>query len=377
MKNALLFTKNATIKKLFSLSLEKKGITLKEGDVENQNFSDIDIVFVDSEISNDIPQIPQEVKKVLIVGKNEEKKVGFDEYMIKPFLPTDLIELINKIENPPQNNKTDEPDLGLDDLDLDEKELNNNMELDNLDSDLGLDDLGSELEDFKDLDIDNSLDDISNNLNIDDVDNSLDDISNNLNIDNVDNSLDDISNDLNIDNVDNSLDDISNDLNIDNVDNSLDDSNNNLNIDNVDNSLDDANNNLNIDNVDNSIEEYENSLNNEEDSKTELDEELNQIDEVSIAQAIGEEIELPKENTQQKIVSDTTIPKSEEKLEENQENIPKDEPNNTQDDNQKTDNNQNMEHIQKETLSSLLNLDLDALKKSGATLTITIKFEKD
>ena len=36
-----------------------------------------------------------------------------------------------------------------------------------------------------------------------------------------------------------------------------------------------------------------------------------------------------------------------------------------------------MEHIQKETLSSLLNLDLDALKKSGATLTITIKFEKD
>ena len=313
MKNALLFTKNATIKKLFSLSLEKKGITLKEGDVENQNFSDIDIVFVDSEISNDIPQIPQEVKKVLIVGKNEEKKVGFDEYMIKPFLPTDLIELINKIENPPQNNKTDEPDLGLDDLDLDEKELNNNMELDNLDSDLGLDDLGSELEDFKDLDIDNSLDDISNNLNIDDVDNSLDDISDNLNIDNVDNS----------------------------------------------------------------IEEYENSLNNEEDSKTELDEELNQIDEVSIAQAIGEEIELPKENTQQKIVSDTTIPKSEEKLEENQENIPKDEPNNTQDDNQKTDNNQNMEHIQKETLSSLLNLDLDALKKSGATLTITIKFEKD
>ena len=345
MKNALLFTKNATIKKLFSLSLEKKGITLKEGDVENQNFSDIDIVFVDSEISNDIPQIPQEVKKVLIVGKNEEKKVGFDEYMIKPFLPTDLIELINKIENPPQNNKTDEPDLGLDDLDLDEKELNNNMELDNLDSDLGLDDLGSELEDFKDLDIDNSLDDISNNLNIDDVDNSLDDISNDLNIDNVDNSLDDISNDLNIDNVDNSLDD--------------------------------ANNNLNIDNVDNSIEEYENSLNNEEDSKTELDEELNQIDELSIAQAIGEEIELPKENTQQKIVSDTTIPKSEEKLEENQENIPKDEPNNTQDDNQKTDNNQNMEHIQKETLSSLLNLDLDALKKSGATLTITIKFEKD
>jgi len=93
--NILLFTKNATIEKLFSVSLEKHGMNLIKGDIKNPTLYDANVIFVDNDILNEIPlNYFNNTKKILILGKNEKKAVGFDEYMIKPFLPMDLINLI-------------------------------------------------------------------------------------------------------------------------------------------------------------------------------------------------------------------------------------------------------------------------------------------
>jgi len=71
MKTALLFTDNATIKKLFALSLEKKGIELKEGDIEKgiDDISDVDIVFIDNAVYSDeiVNNLPNSITKVLIM----------------------------------------------------------------------------------------------------------------------------------------------------------------------------------------------------------------------------------------------------------------------------------------------------------------------
>ena len=168
MKNALLITKNATIKKLFSLSMEKKEIALED---DISKIDDVDAVFVDNDaLDEEISEKLQKTDsiKILIVGKNDEKKVGFDKYMQKPFLPTDLIELIDNLENTTHDTTDDSPkhefelsddlsdfdELGeLDDLEEDEdKNKDNNFEDDDLLEDIDMDDLG----DMDELDMDDT-----------------------------------------------------------------------------------------------------------------------------------------------------------------------------------------------------------------------------
>ena len=177
MKNALLFTNNATIKKLFALSLEKKGLTLIEGDINNPTFENTDIVFIDNEIFSEdlLSKIGDNLKKVLILGKNEEKRDGFDDYMIKPFLPENLLDLISKLEDvshnddeistPIDENSSSQDDFNIDD-DLDFDDIKLDDELNSLDDDLDLDG-------FDDMETDSMEDDTL----VDNDDFSIDDES--------------------------------------------------------------------------------------------------------------------------------------------------------------------------------------------------------
>ena len=100
--NILLITANATIEKLFVLSAEKKGDSVHIGTTENIPEGEYQVVFIDKDLYNDelfekLKFLHSDAKFVLIVFKNDEKKVGFDEYLIKPFLPTDLMDLLERL----------------------------------------------------------------------------------------------------------------------------------------------------------------------------------------------------------------------------------------------------------------------------------------
>jgi hypothetical protein len=184
MKTALLFTDNATIKKLFSLSLEKINMKLIEDDINNPQ-KEADVIFIDNSVySNELMQKLPNSKKVLILGKNEEKKPGFDNYMLKPFLPTDLIELIQNMKTSQENKNEEElnidDDILSDDLNL-EEDLNNlgldddlNFEKDDID--LNLDDDFSI--DNSEINIDNENKEKEDELNFDDMEIEDEDILN-------------------------------------------------------------------------------------------------------------------------------------------------------------------------------------------------------
>jgi hypothetical protein len=309
MKTALLFTDNATIKKLFSLSLEKMGMQLIEGDIDNPE-QNADIIFIDNSIYSDelMQKLPESTKKILILGKNEEKKDGFYEYMHKPFLPTDLIDLINKIANAPAT----EEDKSVNNI-LDDLEENDDLDFD----DIGLDDNES-----------------AENNNLDDLD------LNDMNFDEEENNESD-NNDMAIE--EDALDDI---------------------------------------NFDEDSKKEE--LKDEDMNLEELDNELEGIDEKSVAEAIGEEIpELEdtnddtaniEEEPSNDIIEEPEVVDEAQTIEKNEElpEIPT-KAEKVEEPAKQTTNNQESEH----TVNSLLNLNIEALKNSGATLTITIKFDKE
>jgi len=264
--------------------------------------------------------------KILIVGKNDEKKVGFDKYMQKPFLPTDLIELIDNLENTTHDTTDDSPkhefelsddlsdfdELGeLDDLEEDEdKNKDNNFEDDDLLEDIDMDDLG----DMDELDMDDTnIGDDMDELDMDEVG----EVDDKTNIDNIDEMSDEESVDAKTDKSDvvesdvdtktDEKDDLSNDIG----------------------ELDDEAGNINLDN------------------------ELSKIDEEEMAKAIEANLD-----------TKPNVPETENQTF-----------NETQQEKTKTPQNENLSAEQ--TLSNMLNINVEALKNSGATITITIKFDKE
>jgi len=152
----LLITSNATIEKLFILSAEKKGDEVSVGNTENIPDGVFDAVFIDKDLYtkdlfDSLKELFPDAKFVLIVSKHDEKIVGFDDYLTKPFLPTDLIELLERLPNMQQSEKSEDEEIDIEsfdelkDLDLsDENELNDMADLelgDDLDFDLDLDDI--------------------------------------------------------------------------------------------------------------------------------------------------------------------------------------------------------------------------------------------
>lgn len=132
----LAINQNATIERLVSLSSGKMGYTLKQyPDVASAEASDYSFVIIDSELYQDgdiatLKTLAPSATCILIASKNIEKPQGFDVYLEKPFLPTELVEIYLKY----QDNLLHESDDGF------------GSEIDNTDSDTKEDNLGTHIE---------------------------------------------------------------------------------------------------------------------------------------------------------------------------------------------------------------------------------------
>jgi len=375
----LLLTKNGTIQKLFSLSADKRGDEI----FINEEISDsYDVVFVDKEILND--EILEKIsnspfKKVLILGKKDEKLPGFDSYLIKPFLPTDLISLLDKISKEKGNKEDDfiEKELDSEDLiinlddDLDNKEDDLVVPIENIDGDDSvLNEENKDLESKENIDEDitvkkdnfekenDELEDIlgdefdqENQIDVKSIlDNSLDNSSENENTLNEENI--DI---LREDNIMESNQKMEDEILVD--DNELDEEGllgkdileekaiETEEKEEVDEEISDIG--------DEILEDVEEIKDDDlEEEKLDLDlSELDNIDESELAEAIGEDIE-----------------KEESKIEN--EELKTDEKNLIEEENNRVEE----KSIEEKTLGNILNINWEELKKAKAKVTITIDF---
>jgi uncharacterized membrane protein len=99
----LLINQNATIERLAKLSSGKLGYEL----VSAKEISEVDgnhygFVIVDSDLYNEadfgaLKEKLLDAKYILIVSKGAEQPNGFDVYIEKPFLPTELVEIFNSL----------------------------------------------------------------------------------------------------------------------------------------------------------------------------------------------------------------------------------------------------------------------------------------
>lgn len=139
-----LINKNPIISKLVALSVSKLGVEMEESPEIDLTLG-AEIVLIDDEcfeqeLFDSYKSANPEAKFGLFYAKSTERLEGFNEYIQKPFLPTDLVKTLSKvsgitpIDNQQVHQKGDSDDLEMDDVES----------LDNLDDELdlsGFDDL--------------------------------------------------------------------------------------------------------------------------------------------------------------------------------------------------------------------------------------------
>lgn len=167
------------ISKLVALSVSKLGIEMEESQAINLN-KGAEIVLIDDEcfdqeLFDSYKTENSETKFGLFYAKSTERLEGFEEYIQKPFLPTDLVKTLSKIsgitpvdsqqirkENDEElelegveslDNLEDELDLsGFDDLQLDDEESQMESGSGDEQLDFGAEDLKEESQDLNVLD---------------------------------------------------------------------------------------------------------------------------------------------------------------------------------------------------------------------------------
>jgi hypothetical protein len=392
----LLISSNPTIEKLFTLSAEKKGDNVIVGSKEFLLEKEFDAVFVDidyydesfmSELKEKLPS----AKFVLILSKKDEKLPGFDAYLTKPFLPTDLIDFIEKLPEMGEGNddfdienfddelnleeenfdlgeleKEDVDEFALDDLD----DLDMEIESDNKDDFADIEELeelnddevlvtedellneapDSDIEDTIAVSEDELLDDklepieeTENNDEATELDEELGDLEDNNDLDETEELDVEVGDDelLESEKDENEIDD---ELNLD--ENSTE---NSENLDEINENADDS-----VEEVNENDEEMEST----EESSDMDDLDLENINEAELAKVLGEEINDVEENKEEnENVSEAN--KTDEEINEESPNI---------------EQNIKGEGLQEKTLGSILNINWEELKKAKAKVTITIDF---
>lgn len=154
----LLLNQNATVEKLISLSAQKVGYELESvEDYHEVSSDDYKIVIVDSDMLEniDLDELKErilEAKYFLLLPKESEKVDGFDFYVEKPFLPTELVTTFASLDV-----QTSKPDFKREVEDMGEKKLqstkNEDATLNDLDIDFNLD----EDDGLADLDLDDIM----------------------------------------------------------------------------------------------------------------------------------------------------------------------------------------------------------------------------
>lgn len=121
MMRFLLVNENSAVKKIFNITAKKAGIEL---DIV-ENISDIPLdkdygcIFVDDEVLKtgnvgDFKSKMITTKFCIILSKNSPLIGGFDSYIRKPFLPTDIYDVLKKEKYNEMNNAVDEGESGED-----------------------------------------------------------------------------------------------------------------------------------------------------------------------------------------------------------------------------------------------------------------------
>jgi len=180
----LLVNNNPAVSRLITLSVEKLGFEIDEtGSFEELPLESYDIVFVDSALYDEFiidEHISSGLSRyfVAILPRGEEKPLNINYVLEKPFLPTDFIDLVSKIDSEisdENQNIEDEDILSSDNTEpSDDVELEKNIDLEDLyDIEVeGLDTLAVE-EDNK-ADISSEKDDLETD---DEIEMNLDDVS--------------------------------------------------------------------------------------------------------------------------------------------------------------------------------------------------------
>ncbi|MEF3191838.1 MAG: hypothetical protein K6347_04725 [Campylobacterales bacterium] len=96
----LLLAENATVRRLVELSAGKVGIEVLEFAPDSLPDTSVDFLAIEMELVTDALQeeiathYPQ-AQKILIMPRDAQKMAGFDHFIKKPFLPTELVDLFN------------------------------------------------------------------------------------------------------------------------------------------------------------------------------------------------------------------------------------------------------------------------------------------
>jgi hypothetical protein len=176
--NILLINKNPVVSKLITLSSKKNGDNVVEiNKIEDIQFSEYDVVFVDNDFTKakDIKKIKEQInyrRLGAIIPRTEKENDLFDFFIKKPFLPTDLVDLLSDLSTTIEkekkedalNNLESKEDLESDhepfgSIDSEENQDTKHEPFGSIDSEEGIDDehfnnIGLEEEDEDDDDID-------------------------------------------------------------------------------------------------------------------------------------------------------------------------------------------------------------------------------
>lgn len=99
----LLINQNATIERLVKLSSGKLGYELVSAkDISDVGSAAYGFIILDSDLYNDeefaiLKQNFSNAKYILIITKGAQRPEGFDVYVEKPFLPTELVDIFNSL----------------------------------------------------------------------------------------------------------------------------------------------------------------------------------------------------------------------------------------------------------------------------------------
>lgn len=99
----LLINQNATIERLVKLSSGKLGYELATAkDISDVESAAYGFIIIDSDLYNDeefaiLKQNFSNAKYILIITKGAERPEGFDVYVEKPFLPTELVDIFSSL----------------------------------------------------------------------------------------------------------------------------------------------------------------------------------------------------------------------------------------------------------------------------------------
>jgi uncharacterized membrane protein len=99
----LLINQNATIERLVKLSSGKLGYELVSAkDIPDVGSAAYGFIIIDSDLYNDeefaiLKQNFSNAKYILIITKGTQRPEGFDVYVEKPFLPTELVDIFNSL----------------------------------------------------------------------------------------------------------------------------------------------------------------------------------------------------------------------------------------------------------------------------------------